>query len=229
MPYLLLTEKIAGDSVTHTEHNQIRENFEVGVPAIFTAKGDIAVATGADSASPLSVGANDTVLTAASGEVTGLIWAAGPAAAYARYSTNTDQTIATGVSDSTAIVNFEDKVFDTDSAVTVGAEAWKYTVSATTGGYYLVCAHCAFESSAAWAAREYVQLQLFKNNALDCILGSLYMHAAGTYITSVGGAHVISLVATDYIDIRVLQNSGSNLIVEGATPEGNWVSIARIF
>ncbi len=46
-----------------------------GIPAtIFDAKGDIIAATAADTASRLAVGANDLVLTAASGQTTGLIW-----------------------------------------------------------------------------------------------------------------------------------------------------------
>ena len=45
------------------------------------AKGDLVAGTGADAFSRLAVGANDTVLTAASGETTGLKWAA-PAQTY---------------------------------------------------------------------------------------------------------------------------------------------------
>jgi hypothetical protein len=44
-----------------------------GIPAtIFDAKGDIIAASGADTADRLAVGANDLLLTAASGETTGL-------------------------------------------------------------------------------------------------------------------------------------------------------------
>jgi hypothetical protein len=48
-------------------------------PTILNAKGDLIVATAADTPAALTVGANGTVLTAASGEATGLQWAA-PAA-----------------------------------------------------------------------------------------------------------------------------------------------------
>ena len=44
-------------------------------PTIVDAKGDLIAATAADTVSKLSVGANGTVLTAASGQATGLEWA----------------------------------------------------------------------------------------------------------------------------------------------------------
>ena len=46
---------------------------------IVDAKGDLIVATSADAVSRLAVGTNDYVLTAASGEATGVKWASAPA------------------------------------------------------------------------------------------------------------------------------------------------------
>ncbi len=46
----------------------------VATDAIFDAKGDLPVGTGADTASKLTVGANDTVLIADSAQATGLKW-----------------------------------------------------------------------------------------------------------------------------------------------------------
>jgi lysophospholipase L1-like esterase len=48
----------------------------VATDAIFTAKGGLPVGTGSSTAAQLAVGANDLVLTAASGEATGMKWAA---------------------------------------------------------------------------------------------------------------------------------------------------------
>jgi hypothetical protein len=66
------------DGVTSAVQTQI--NSKIGQstainPTIVDAKGDIIAATGADAVSRLAVGANGTVLTAASGEATGLQWA----------------------------------------------------------------------------------------------------------------------------------------------------------
>jgi hypothetical protein len=47
----------------------------VAVDTIWDAKGDLAAGTGADAASKLTVGANDTMLMAASGQATGMKWA----------------------------------------------------------------------------------------------------------------------------------------------------------
>jgi len=48
----------------------------VATDAIWDAKGDLAAGTGANTASRLAVGADDAILMAASGEATGLKWAA---------------------------------------------------------------------------------------------------------------------------------------------------------
>jgi hypothetical protein len=46
-------------------------------PTIFDAKGDLLTATANDTPARLAVGANDLILTAASGETTGLKWSGG--------------------------------------------------------------------------------------------------------------------------------------------------------
>ena len=68
-----------GTNITLTQSGQdisISASGAVATDTIFDAKGDLAVGTGADTASKLTVGANDTVLVAASGEATGAKWSA---------------------------------------------------------------------------------------------------------------------------------------------------------
>jgi hypothetical protein len=58
-------------------HNAWDEDHVGGIAeALIAALGDLIVGTGPDTAAILTAGADDYVLTAASGEATGLIWAA---------------------------------------------------------------------------------------------------------------------------------------------------------
>jgi len=58
----------------HTHADYITSSSAIN-PTIVDAKGDIIAATAADTVARLAVGANGTVLTAASGQATGLEWA----------------------------------------------------------------------------------------------------------------------------------------------------------
>ena len=69
----------------------------VATDAIWDALGDLAVGTGANTAAKLTVGANDTVLVAASGEATGLKWSATLAGLTLTSPTINTPTIATPV------------------------------------------------------------------------------------------------------------------------------------
>ncbi len=55
----------------------VRDNFRAGVPDIFTTKGDLAVASGADAAGRLGVGSDGQILVADSGETLGVRWGNG--------------------------------------------------------------------------------------------------------------------------------------------------------
>lgn len=77
----------AGTTIVAADMNQNFTDIETFVNTtpgvvqkdIVDAKGDLIVATSADAVSRLAVGTNDYVLTAASGEATGVKWAAAPA------------------------------------------------------------------------------------------------------------------------------------------------------
>jgi hypothetical protein len=225
MAYTAWVNRATGYVALATDWNIIGANFAAGVPDIFTAKGDIAVATAADAASPLAVGANGTLLTAASGEATGLGWTTPSVArSYARYKISAEFALPNNAA---TLVNYDTVVYDDDTAVTTGA-AWKFTVPASHDGYFLVCASILIKSNANWTAAEKMELQLFKNNSIYCVLASTYAQATGTYALFTTGSAVISLVATDYIDVRCYHNTGS---AEVTNSDGNYshIAIARLF
>lgn len=79
MSYNAVPSKNTGDTWTATENNiYLRDNFASSVPDLFTTKGDMVVATGADAGIRLAAGTNDLVFTADSAQTTGTKWARNP-------------------------------------------------------------------------------------------------------------------------------------------------------
>jgi hypothetical protein len=118
----------------------------------------------------------------------------------AAYTSNAGQTIADNAA--MAIVDFEDKVYDSDNAVTTGA-SWKFT--APSAGYYHVDAYVSFVYSAGWDIGETAKVELYKNNSFFCYLAYIDWDGALT------GSVTLSLGAGDYIDVRVYQHSGGSV------------------
>lgn len=118
----------------------------------------------------------------------------------ARCTTAAAQTIN---NDTVTIVDFGTVVFDTQSRVTTGA-AWKFT--ARVGGYYSVSATVIFALSAGWEAGEEADLYIYKNGVEYSRLFRLDNIAANTR-ACLTGSDLVYLAATDYLDIRVYQNS----------------------
>lgn len=81
MPYTPVPAVSAGDWIDEVFINTYWvDNMAAGVPDVFTAKGQLPVGLGVDSMGILNVGADGTILSADSAEVTGLKWIARPAA-----------------------------------------------------------------------------------------------------------------------------------------------------
>ena len=224
MSYTPVPTKTTGELWSADDNNTyIRDNFAAGVPDLFTTKGDLAVATGADVAIRLAVGTDGQLLTADSGETCGMKWST-PSTdqAYAKYKVSATRSMANGAA---TIVNFDTSVFDSDSAVTTGA-SWKF--AAPHDGYYVVALMLLLESNAGWAANEYFEGDLYVDGALVTTIARWTAQAAGTYIASVSGMAIVSLTAAQEVDIRGLQNSGGAINIDA---DGNYshVAIAKLF
>ena len=85
-------------------------------PTIVDAKGDIIAATAADTVARLAVGANGTVLTAASGQATGLEWATPSSGGMTLISTTTLAGTTTISSIPSGYVNLEVHIFRTKNS-----------------------------------------------------------------------------------------------------------------
>ena len=145
-----------------------------------------------------------------------------PAFVGARYTSNAAQTITNGAA--VAIIDFEDQVYDTGTLVTTGA-AWKFTAPAT--GYYHIDCLISFATTTGWADGERGFLQLFKDGVAFANLDRKDNYATASNYMFLKGSITIALTATNYIDIRIAQNSGGNLALSN-DPLSVWVNIERI-
>lgn len=120
------------------------------------------------------------------------------------YESNAGQSIP----DSTlTIVNFEDLVYDTHSAVTIGA-AWNFAVPTGWDGIYSIDAIVHWNSIDPQEGEEYY-LRCHVNGAN---VGYLEYHSdlqtASSRIFPLGGHIELDLDAGDTVDVRVYQGSG---------------------
>jgi hypothetical protein len=104
------------------------------------------------------------------------------------------------------------------------------TVPAGKGGYHLIAASVKFQSSSGWAVNELAYLRLYKNSVDDVFLHRLNMHATGTFEVFLCGGALINLAAGDTLSVRVRQESGGSLSIDGnGYPHSSHVAIALLF
>ena len=169
------------------------------------AKGDLVVGTGADTFSRLAVGANDTVLVAASGEATGLKWAA-PASGSTFVGASVSNSTTQAISNNThTAVTWDTEEFDTDAFHSTATNTSRFTIPAGKGGKYL------FNCSVRWdnnGSSDRI-LEIYKNGTIFAALDVLTGNYPG-YMVS----RTLNLVATDYVELYVYQNSGGSRTLE---------------
>lgn len=139
--------------------------------------------------------------------------------AVARYTTNAAQSI-TG---SYAIIDFEDKSFDSRNSVTTGA-SWKFT--APEAGYYRAKASVLLNTGGGWAAGEYISLGIYKNGSVQSYSD---VHQTATHSTYAPCQieDIVYLQAGEYLDIRLSQNSGGNISLLNSSSY-NYITVEQI-
>ena len=181
-----------------------------------TTKGDLFTFTTVDAR--LGIGANNTVLTADSAEATGMKWAA-PAGGFvgcSLYDTSSTQSIANGTN---TALTWDSESFDTDGFHSTSSNTSRITVPSGKGGKYLFTG-ATFYAANATGVRV---LKFFKNGSE--LFESNFNKGDGTNFTTCNISALIDLVATDYIELVTLQNSGGNLnAYKNSAPFYGWLA-----
>lgn len=175
-----------------------------------TAKGGLLVGTGSGTSSELTVGANNTVLTADSTTATGLKWATTSAPSFVgcelRKSGN--QTIANNTD---TMVTFDTETFDTDSFHSTSSNTSRITIPTGKAGKYRFTYLARFAGNSTGIRN----FKFFINGAEGA---ALYRRDnLGTNAVIVGGDFVLDLAVNDYVEFAVFQTSGGNLDIECGT------------
>ena len=135
MAYSTMPTKIASDTITLTNYNNIRDNFIAGVPDVFTTKGDLVAATAADTAARVAIGSDDSTLVADSSQSTGLAWQIQPAVR--AYNSGNVAVSAT----TWTTVTCDSERFDTDTMHSTSSNTGRLTVPTNGDGLYLIGAN----------------------------------------------------------------------------------------
>jgi predicted carbohydrate-binding protein with CBM5 and CBM33 domain len=178
-------------------------------PTIFDAKADLLTATANDTPARLAVGTNGQVLTADSTAGTGLAWATPSAPSFVGCFLTKSVAQSTANNTLTAIT-FDVEELDTDGFHSTATNTSRITIPAGKGGKYLIIAQVTFGANTTGAR----YFKVIKNGGADG-------HDIEIPTSSVSNANgfaqqsILSLVATDYIEIQAGQSSGGSLNVLG--------------
>ena len=176
-------------------------------PTIVDAKGDLIVATAADTVSRLAVGSANQVLTVDSSTTTGLKWAALPSTtptfvgcvltkSVGQSIPNTTVTTITWDVESLDTNNFHDNVTNNN----------RITIPSGYAGKYLITCGLTWGNISGGQFR---QLVLFKNTTQLAVTNTSNLRAT-THVT-----FIADMAVGDYFSISYYQDSGGTNTLEG--------------
>jgi hypothetical protein len=203
MGYTPVPAQSVGGTITAAYANTyIRDNFAAGVPDIFTTKGDIAVASGADAAARLGAGSDYQVLESLAAATLGTQYGSGVRA----LATGGPLAIATA-----SLTKVTGLAASSDPYAMVDTLNNRITIPVgfPTRLYYIL-ANCYWTAGGTVNKYRFITIRV-SGGTYYCGQASVGDDATNSiYLTT---CSIISLAAADYIEAYVQQNSGGNLNV----------------
>jgi hypothetical protein len=168
---------------------------------LITTAGDLLYGTAADTVARLGIGTAGQVLKVNSG-ATAPEWGAAAGGGFVGcsvYDSNATQSIATGTD---TVVTFDSEFFDTDGFHSTSSNTGRITIPSGKDGKYLFIASSFFSGITATSKEG----RFYKNGSQVFTFGwSIAGGSSGTPCVA-----IMNLVATDYVEFRVVQNTGGN-------------------
>jgi hypothetical protein len=210
-----MAAKAAGSTFTITDYNQIDDNFQAGVPDIFTTKGDLAAATASNAAARVAVGANDATLVADSSQSTGMAWQIQPAC-HVYNDAGIDPATSTWVS-----LTFNQERFDTDSMHSTASATGRITIPANGAGLYLIGGNVEFDMSGYTSGEGAMGVRILANGAT--VIAQHFIVGASVapgYDNALPVSTLYSMNAAQYVELQVFTARDVNVLATTAySPE----------
>jgi hypothetical protein len=174
---------------------------------VIDAEGDLLVGDAADTVQRLAVGTTGQVLTVDTTIDGKIKWATPSSSTPAFvgcsvYKITTNQSIA---NDTDVIATFNAEEFDTDGYHDNSSNNSRITIPSGKGGKYLVVAGIAWAGNSSGLRNA----ELYKNGSL--LVGNSQFAPSPAFSSRFTFSSIVSLSAADYIEIKVLQQSGGSL------------------
>ncbi len=206
MAFASMPAKIASDTLTLGNYNTLRDNFELSAPGLVTTKGDLVGATAANATSRLAVGANGSILGAASGEATGLKYFITPTCrAY------NDAAIDPATSSWVSLTFNQDR-WDTNAMHDTGSNTNRLTIPANGDGVYAIDGGAQFDTSGVGGGTGYYGIRVILGGAtvirqIGPMELTMNTHDLGMAIST-----QYSLVATNYLELQIYTTVDINIL-----------------
>lgn len=168
----------------------------VATDAIWDAAGDLAVGTGANTAARLAIGTSGLLLKSNGTTAT---WARQTFIGCSAYK-NASQTIS---NDTVTALLLDTEDYDTSAFHDTGSNTSRMTIPSGLDGKYLVTGYAYYDSNTSGQRQLFIQKNGSPVGPTDKrppISGDNFYHVS----------HVLSLAATDYVELSTYQDSGGN-------------------
>lgn len=183
-------------------------------PSIVDAKGDLIVATAADSVSRLAVGSNNQVLIADSAEATGVKWGATPSPSYvgALAYFFSSQNLTSGVA---VVLTFTNEGWDTNSFHDNSTNTSRMTIPSGYGGKYLVQIVASVTTGTDTSIRLLKNGANISNRGLTSSQLQQHVNTGGNTLQH-SASFVIDVSAGDYLEAALVANAASKVVTDAS-------------